>query len=231
MSFHICPQDAVLAAVSTPSDSLLASSSLVQTLTQCKATEASTMEQITETTKGLLGFQHQAQLYTPLAQHASTLFKAVQQLCGALKYPTFGTVEFEALLFDVVGKERVLEHASAIRGHVLHAMRKLSFTVHALLQRKTYRRHQLLFPLLLGLEVLLSDGRVTQEEIKILAQASEPVEQMVDLCLQYEGARTNMEKVEERSDLEKKPTWISAKVLLSIAGGAIHHTAGVPSII
>ena len=186
---------------------------MVQTLAQCKATEASTVEHISETTKAIESFQHQAQLYTPLAQRAAIVFKVAQQLCSALKYLSFDVMQFEALLFDVAGKERVLDHTSAIQGHVLHAMRKLGVSVHTLLQRKTLRRHHLLFPLLLGLEVLLSSGQASLEEVQLLGQTSEPMEEMIDLCLQSEvtlkGEKTSMEE----GPNVKRPHWITLKVM------------------
>lgn len=210
----VCQQDAVLAAVGTLSGSLLASSSVVQTLAQCKAAEASTMEQIMETTKAIQSLQQQAQLYTPLAQRASILFKVVQQLRGALKYLSFDVSQFEALLFDVAGKERVLDHVSATKAHVLHAVRKLSISLCTQLQRKVFRRHQLLFPLLLGLQILLADGRVTPEEIRLSGQAPEPMEEMVGMCLQSEVKTKG-----ERPDMEGRPSWINVKVLHCITSG------------
>lgn len=72
-----------------------------------------------------------------------------------------------------------------------------------LIQIYVFERHQLLFPLLVALEIQLSQGEITEKEMELLGANLGDLEAQLELAGEA-GA----------SNLAAKPSWVADKVTL-----------------
>ena len=185
--------------------SLFGSSSLLPTLRECESSKYTASEQITETNKILRSFDRQVQVYRPLADYTAILFTVVQKLSCCFKYVRFSLGQFEELIGSLLARDRkVPDNAMAIAGHVLHLKHQFLHTLSSKLQIHLFKRHHILLPLLVSLESLLGEGKLSPVEYQLLAGETAPIEAQLDAILS--------------SPSVDKPKWITDKVWYSAGG-------------
>lgn len=194
--------------------SLLCSTSLVATIEQQEHTEANSLDLIRETRKVLRVLALQEKVYHPLTDFAAALFEAVQKLSAALVYFQFPLHRFQALLVNVIEQHRRLQtpdDSMALRARVLHLKCCLMETVLGALRTQLFCQHQILLPLIVSLEALKAEGKLSVEEYKLLTTDVCSVQEQLDVFL------PNAECSSERS-IAEKPKWVSAEVSIHTTG-------------
>lgn len=185
---------------------LLHHQSLLPAVRECEMAESTAADQIRETKKILKSFDQQIQGYKPLADYTAAIFTVVQTLSHTLKYFSFSLDQFQTLLSQLIARNKpnkVADSVSAMNAHVLHLKHELLVRVCKTLSVFVFRRHQILLPFFVALEIQLSQGKLSAEEFQLLGREFAPVEGQINAQLQT--------KNDEHGGV-KKPDWVTDEV-------------------
>ena len=199
-------QEEVLKQVSFTKASLLESESIIPTVRRCEASEVTASEQVAESKRILQSFDQQVQIYKPLADYVSVIFSVAQRLASTFKYFAVSLGQVEQLLKSLITIDKdhkVANNLMTVGGRVLHLKHQLLISVISNLRIKTFTRHQRLLPLLVSLEILQKEGKLSQEECHLLIKDGEYFEPQLDMLLNKGGSGPVIEK----------PLWIADKAI------------------
>lgn len=203
--FHSCIQEGILRHLTNREVSLLTSDSIIPILRRCETAELAASEQVAESKRVLRSFDQQVQVYKPLADHAAIIFSVVNRISNNFKYFGLSLDAFKlqlASLFVADKKSKTPDSTMAISGHVLHLKHQLLVSLLDTISVCTFSRHQRLLLLLVSLEILVSEKKLSQEEYNFLARDLDSVEQQLDMLLSKGDS----------GPVVKKPQWITDKV-------------------
>lgn len=176
---------------------------LLPTVRECETAEATAADQIQETKKILRSFDQQTQGYKPLAEYAAAIFTVVQTLSHTLKYFSFSLDQFQTLLSQLIARNKpnkVTDSVSAMNARVLHLKHQLLVEVCRTLSVFVFKKHQILLPFFVALEIQLS-----AEEFQLLGREFAPVEGQIDAQLQTKN---------DEHGSAQKPEWVTDEVCL-----------------
>ena len=188
--------------------SLLHHQILLPTVRECETAEVTAADQIRETKKILRSFDQQTQGYKPLAEYAAAIFTVVQTLSHSLKYFSFSLDQFQTLLSQLIARNKpnkVTDSVSAMNAHVLHLKHQLLVEVCRTLSVFVFKKHQILLPFVVALEIQLSQGKLSAEEFQLLGREFAPVEGQIDAQLQTKN---------DEHGSAQKPEWVTDEVCL-----------------
>lgn len=116
---------------------LLQATHLLNTVKEAESSEATALEQISDTNKSMLQFDQLALAYKPLSDLASVIFTAVEKLSTVLNYFVFDIDKLERVIERLISERdgyRVCDNVMSINANVLHLKRRLFASVYELLQ-------------------------------------------------------------------------------------------------
>lgn len=155
------------------SHGLLTSTSILDRVRESEEEVTSALEHIRDSDEVLEKSQRMAGGYRPFATSAVTTFCAAQQLNSVLQYPSLSFQTFQKILEKLVKRykqNRLLSSLSACDGHILHLKKELLLEVYCSLKVALFRRHHILFPLLVQLRQLLAEEEISERECFMLGE-------------------------------------------------------------
>ena len=144
---------------------------IAEIATESQQNEITARENVEDTDKALVRSRSLVDSYRPLAHFTALLFNTAHNMCITLNYPTFSLVHFQELITTLLAQSRhsrPQDDPAACHDHILHLKKRVMIELHRHLKMHMFRRHHLLFPLLVVMTQLMGAGQISSEEYNIL---------------------------------------------------------------